>query len=453
MSAFFTKGRPAKTAAVLGLVLAGALSLSACSPAAKQADQVPSSSANENPKSAPIPEPPSGGGMQPSSDLDTAGFFDNSKEFGVNYAETSTADTLTLLTGGVSRFKDSNGDTTVGFTAYKENNEGDWTFKLPKPEGDPVTSSSSAPMKMDHLRWEGKSYVVVYQLSQVNTSASGLDAGSSASKYVTYVIDAETGKLVNTLKSTLPSDSSKETNELRPVSYPVEVNSNRNSGGNVPFLNALVSSSQNGYVVVNPLTGEVIDKRGGGGDIAYATENGFMLEKILYPEFDSYASSKLYGKFGNYLLMTRGDEVEIGVYDKKANTKRSLFNATTGELVSEMQCGENGSGINVGNAVYSPNFRYVSFDGAYVFDTETDKTFCGEKTETRSGFSVRAIDNDGNLYGTNDSSRMLKVSIEDGTVIDMYDTQNKLELKGFTPEGYGIFPQGQYTFLLPPTKK
>lgn len=437
--------------ALVGIVIAASLGLAGCSggstePVASQ----PATSPSDSVKPAnTVPEPPpADSGVYEKPSKNTDGVFSNEDGFSVAFGSTDKNQLLTP-DGGVSIFKDSSDRDTVSFTAYEKSGAGNWTVTLPEISGGIKSEQYNDIKLLELLRWEGKTYTVAYQQANVTTSASGLQAGTSVVAHNIYVIDMETGKIVNTVKAEKPADTSVASD----VFIPAYSNKN-NSEATAPFLNVVVTTGTvNGvgyYRAVHPLTGETLD------EMPYSSEAtpffaGGEFKNAEIPEIMAtlgFKASNFVNTFGEFVLVRSGNEIEVGIYDKAANIKHTLVDMKTGKSLSSMDCARV-TNENVGNVDYSANFRYVAFDGNFIFDTETGKTFCGAKNGSRSGLAVYAIDNDGNMFGSNDSGKLLKVSIENNEVVELYDVASHDVPASFTSEGLGVFPSGKTTVLLP----
>ena len=430
-----------KKVAVLSLIVAGSLGLAGCS--------APTESNKTVASEIPAP-PPADSGVKPVISKNTEGAFSNEEGFGVPFSS-SKKNTLKTPDGGLSRFKGSSGEEVISFTSYKKDGKGNWEFTVPAIKDASTNSSSeenSAGVQL--LRWEGKSYAVANQEATINTSASGLKAGSSVKVYNTYVLDLETGKLVNTVKAEKPTDASAVSDVFVPVSYakPTE--------RKIPFLNALITTgtvaNASSYRVLDPLTSKVIlESTGNSENVPYFSGTDFRDLDIsaLNQTYGGFKSTKPAGYFGNIVLLRSGYEYEVGAYNPRDNKNYSFYNMNNKTTVASMEC-ENSSTSNEGSGAYSANFRYVVFNGTFVLDTQSGKTFCGAKTATRSGLLVTSIDNKGNMFGSNDAGKLLKVSIEDNdALVELYPTASHDVPESITSEGYGVFPSGDNTILLP----
>lgn len=433
---------------LVGIALVASLGLAGCSGGNSEANSASAAPSSTLAPADTVPAPPpADSGVYERPSKNTEGVFSNEDGFSVAFGN---KDKNQLLTpdGGVSRFKGSADEDIVSFTAYEKSGANNWNVTLPQIDGGSEDENLKDKTLIELLRWEGKSYVVAYQVAKVATSASGLEAGKAVTLHNTYVIDIETGKIANTVKSERPSSSSASTDVFVPVYY------NKTENGKPAFATALVTSgvlnNVSSYRALNPLTGEVIDE-GPGTEKAPFFAGGKLLNEFDIkdnPAFKDFNYSTLVNTFGDFALVRSGSEIEVGAYNPNANVTQSLINLKTGKIVSGMECAPV-TNENVGSVDYSANFRYVAFDGNYIFDTETGKSFCGAKTGSRSGLAVYAVDNEGNIFGKNDSGKLLKVNIADNSVVELYDVAGHDVPVSFTSEGLGVFPDGETTVLLP----
>jgi hypothetical protein len=160
--------------------------------------------------------------------------------------------------------------------------------------------------------------------------------------------------------------------------------------------------------------------------------------------------------FGNYALLATAQpeyQTKTGSYVK--NSTYSLVDTVTKKTVSEMKCADGGMPQETS---YSPDFRYVSFFGNYVFDTKTGKSFCTipvGKEDVRK-FYVTDVDNAGSMYGFADTE-YLRISLEDNSKIETllpdFSSQNELPVR-ITDKGSAVFfsEQSEDTLVSVPAK-
>lgn len=436
--------------ALLGLALVASIGLAGCSGGntdSGNASASPSAAAS-SPGNITFAPPPADSGVYERPSKNTDGVFSNEDGFSVAFGD-KDENTLATPDGGVSRFKGSADEDIVSFTSYEKSGEKNWTLTLPEIKGGSEKEGLEDLSLIELLRWEGKSYVVANQVANVTTSASGLEAGKSVTVYNTHVIDIETGKIVNTVTAEKPSSNSTPSDVFTPVYY------NKNETKRPAFSTVLVTEGASNniatYRALHPLTGATLDEMDQGSDVVPFFAGGeFKNSEVenLTSTFEGFKSTRLVNTFGDFALVRSGNEIEVGAYDPNANVRHSLINLTTGSKVAGIDC-KPVTNENVGNIDYSANFRYVAFDGNFIFDTETGKTFCGAKTDSRSGLAVSALDNNGNMFGANDAGKLLKVSIADNSVTELYDVASHDVPQSFTSTGLGVFPNGETTVLLP----
>ncbi|GHH88299.1 hypothetical protein [Streptomyces capitiformicae] len=88
----------------------------------------------------------------------------------------------------------------------------------------------------------------------------------------------------------------------------------------------------------------------------------------------------------------------------------SAHDLHSGRLLASMACGEEGTD-NVTAAVTSPNGRYLALDSV-VFDVKAGKGLCLVGDGTRRTINIRALTDDGTMYGETDADNGGKSAIE-----------------------------------------
>lgn len=416
-----------KTTAVLGLLLVGSLGITSCSGGSKEDPEKNSNSSASTPVAPPVEK----------IDLKTEGAFDSDKAFTVD--SSTQGEKLVTPIGEVTKNVEGNGKTKLVFASFLKETMS-WELSVPDvKEGTLSTTMEKGVDPLRLLKWEDKFYVVAQQVAEVRSSASGLQAGSEKYVFNTYVVELETGKLANTVTSEKAIGSTQGTSPFIPLT--------RNAGQDTvkyPYISALlfngVVNNNNVFRSLNPLTGEVLSES---GTSSFGT-GGVPIENYV-SSFEGFVINKVVGSFGDFNLIRSGST-------NTANIRHSLVNKVTGIKAGSMDCVPSNNG-NVGKVVYSPDFRYLAFEGNLAFDTKTGKTFCGSKTETQSGFSIQAISNDGEMFGSNDSGNLLKVSLEDSKVVDLYETMNHDVPLLITAEGNGVFAKDSKYIMAPLTEK
>lgn len=388
--------------ALLGVALLGSLMLTACAPSAKTNDTAP------NPTAAATTEAPQG---ITSFQSDA---FDLSKQVSIDApsagSENRTGPEIFLASGVILKGKSDGGKTVLTYTPY-ESAEGAWSYE-------PDFNVGGVSL----MRWKDKSYAVVDGSINTESEASGLSAAKKTTTENVVILDITNGKVVNTLKNTAHEVGDMSDTSRYSLSSTKEDASNKGASDpewvSQPFRVGLVykNASGNGKdKLVDPLTGDTIatdktDRKG-----ALNNETGFYIRSTTDASFNYV--TKVEATFGNYALVaTKQPEVRSKSGSYVQNSKYSLMNTVSNTVVSEMSCAD---GTHALDTVYSPDFRYVSFLGNYVFDTKTGKSFCTtpmNNLDVRQ-FVVSAIDNNGLMYGTADRE-YLRISLADNTKIE-----------------------------------
>jgi hypothetical protein len=363
--------------------------LTACAPAANNSDAKaqPSASASEAPK----------GITEFKSEA-----FDLSKQVSVPVAN---SDTNILLAGGVvSQAKEEGGKITVIYTPY-ESKDSAWKYT---PE---VALNMNPSVQL--MRWKDKSYLVLSGWENASEAASGLTAEKKTSEQHVIILDATTGKVVNIFAGEVAVLGSRDPDIF---SFDPRSHSGDRQDTAIPFLTGLVYKTPKGQAkLVDPLTGNTVATNFKDyGPTPLNNETGFYTDQM-----NRTGKSTTKAMFGNFAFVST-ENVEGGSSKTGATHQNSTFtlvNTITNEIVSKMNC--LGTGDDTKKPTYSADFRYVTFAGQYVFDTKTGKSFCtvptGQKDIRR--FEVKAIDNDGNMYGTADSEYM-RINLADITKVE-----------------------------------
>lgn len=366
--------------------------------------------------------------------------FDLDKQVSINVPEdkgNSNGQNNILLAGGVVvKSVSGDGKVTVTYTPYES--DAGWEYTTENSfDGAPGASL---------MRWKGKSYIVIDGSDTTSEAAKGLTAEKKSAAHLAIVLDAVTGKEVNTVSNLAESGRNGDTYTLD--NTPMSVSS-KHFEVPAPFMTGLVYRTMMGQVkLVDPLTGQTVATEDVKGKPTNRnSESGFYSLETLFMK-DIEAS------FGDYALTSSRLPVVKGAAGGNfpASTY-SLINAATKTVVSEIECLD----LTVEPKVtYSPDFRYVNFMGTYVFDTQTGDSFCTApvgKDDVRR-FNVSSVDNSGNMYGNADND-YLKVSLADTSKTETLIANNKSALPLLiTDKGSALFrsEQSEDVLVAIPTK-
>lgn len=406
---------------IVGAALLSSLMLTACgSPASTTADS------NSKPSASAAAESPKGT-VSLKSDA-----FDMSKQTAID-AKNGTKSIL-LDNGAISTGSDGD-KLAVVLTPY-EGKDGAWKYTSD------VAFAERTNNYVELMRWKDKSYIVVVGTSATTTEASGLTpAGKTTTEHVT-VLDAETGKVVNTLTGT------PNAGPTTPDSYVMDMDISFSKSGesqtrNPPFMTGLRYHAFGGSApdkLVDPLTGQTVATTTSTVIDALNNESGFFKLADFYTAVGgSYEKTSFEALYGNFALLSTAQPEFKGKSGYLQNSKFSLVNTVTKKVVSEMTCGNPSYDTKT---THSPDFRYVTFFGNYVFDTQTGKSFCTtpmDNVDVRK-FVISAVDNNGKMYGTADKD-YLRISLADKTKSEKLATfDNAGEVPIFiTGKGSAVF--------------
>jgi hypothetical protein len=385
--------------AFVGFALLGSLALTGCSAPASSGDANKSGSAAS----------PSATAEAPKFDRFKSEAFDLTKQVSVSLADQKEGKKIFLGNGVVGQKQDGD-KTSVVFIPYEDKDKA-WTY----------TSETSGNIVTNLMRWKGKSYIVAMQSVNESKAANGMQAAKDTISENVTVLDAATGKVVNTFKGE-PMEIGKGSesgnyyldNIVRPDASPRDKDFVR------PFMVGLVYATFKGDVkLVDPVTGATVatDKLNGNGGFAKLNNETDFIEDMNKMDYMTNNEIYMAGVFGNFALMETSIPSESN--GGKAYDTFTLVNTVTGANVSTpMKCATGGHGLNDPRyvPVYSPDFRYVKFQGNYVFDTQTGKSFCDTPKDNKDmrEFPVSALDNEGNMYALSQRDYM-RVSIADIT--------------------------------------
>lgn len=419
MSALSKNGLVRKSGTALtSLSILGALMLTGCSPSG-------TTEANTQPTETTTATPtPTVKGV--TSFVSEA--FDLDKQVSINVPEdkgNSNGQNNILLAGGVVvKSVSGDGKVTVSYTPYES--DAGWEYTTENSfDGAPGASL---------MRWKGKSYIVIDGSDTTSEAAKGLTAEKKSTAHLAIVLDAVTGKEVNTVSNLAESGRNGDTYTLD--NTPMSVSS-KHFEVPAPFMTGLVYRTMMGQVkLVDPLTGETVATEDVKGKPTNRnSESGFYSLETFMKDIEA--------SFGDYALTSSRLPVVKGAAGGNfPASKYSLMNAATKTVVSEIECLD----LTVEPKVtYSPDFRYVNFMGTYVFDTQTGDSFCTApvgKEDVRR-FNVSSIDNSGNMYGNADND-YLKVSLADTTKTETLIANNKSALPMLiTDKGSALFRSEQ----------
>lgn len=427
--------------AVLGFTLLSSIALTACSAPASDGDA--NKAQSHSSASATASAAPQFDGFKSEA-------FDLSKQVTASIADLNTSNSKVIFLGsGVVGQKAEGDKNSVVFVPYEDVDKA-WTY----------TPSAPGNILTNLMRWKGKSYIVVVETVKESQPASGMQAAKETNTDNVVILDAATGKVVNTVKGqpTEYGQMNSDTNNFHLDNIVRKDESSRDKDFFRPFMVGLVYINWTGDAkLVDPVTGATVatDKLNGNGSFARLNNESDFIADMNRIDYLTNNETRMKGIFGNYALMEKSAPKEDGGQDGgRAYRTFSLVNTVTGETVSApMKCASAGEGLNSASyaPVYSPDFRYVKFAGGYAFDTQTGKSFCDTPRENKDmrEFPVTALDNEGNMYGLAQQD-YLRVSITDPAKAETLVSDASLSASGIP---IAITDKGSAVFWMDESKK
>lgn len=408
MSALLKTGFMQKAGkAVLSVAILSSLALTACS--APASNDVPKGDTGATASASATAS------AAPKFDAFKSNAFNLDKQVSVSIADLniSTKREGIFLGDGVVGQKKEGDKSSIVFVPYEDSSKA-WTYE-----------TGSGGVITNLMRWKGKSYIVVLASVKESKAASGMQAAKDTTADNVIVLDAETGKVVNTFKGE-PHEvgmMNDQTNIFHLDNIVRKDDSPRDKEFVRPFMVGLVYVNWTGDAkLVDPVTGATVatDKLNGNGSYAKLNNEAGFIPDMNQTDYLTNNEIFMKGVFGNFALMEKSVPSEDSTTGGKAYDTFYLVDTVSGKTVSTpMKCGAIGHGLSdaVRNIpIYSPDFRYVKFTGNLVFDTQTGKSFCDTPKENKDmrQLPVSVLDNEGNMYGLAQRD-YLRVSLADIT--------------------------------------